>query len=225
VTLDFGRNESEASDVVRGVRQALATGKHVTDLAFDTAYPPDVRAVSAQYWTPYAVARRAAELLVVSPSTLVLDVGSGAGKLCVVGAATTGARFVGVEHRPSLVRVARRAAEALGVMGARFIPAPIQAIRWTAFDAFYLFNPFGENAFAADEQLDTTVELGRARYVRDVAFVERMLARVRVGVRVLTYHGFGGTMPDTFQRIVCERAGCDALELWLKTRSSSSVRH
>jgi predicted RNA methylase len=206
-------------DVLLRVRDALANGGHVADADFDAAYPRHVRAVSAQYWTPCAIARRAAELLVVDPSTQVLDIGSGAGKFCIVGAATTGARFIGVEHRPALVRVARRTAETFGVRGARFLPAPIQAIRWSAFDAFYLFNPFSENAFGLDEQLDRTVELSRARYFRDIAFVEKMLAMAPVGARVLTYHGFGGAMPNTFQPVLRERIGSDALELWLKTRA------
>lgn len=223
MTLAFQADELDYPDVVLRVRDALALDAHVADADFDAVYPPDVRAVSAQYWTPYAVARRAAKLLVTDRATRVLDVGSGAGKLCIVGAATTGARFFGVEHRSSLVRVARSAAEAFAVEGAEFIAAPIQHLLWSAFDAFYLFNPFAENAFAVDEQLDRTVELSRARYVRDICFVERMLAMTPTGTRVLTYHGFGGSIPDTFQLLLRERVGSDALELWLKTRPASGA--
>ncbi|MDB4995291.1 MAG: hypothetical protein JWM74_2723 [Myxococcaceae bacterium] len=222
MTLAF--EEPDYPDVVLRVRDALATGKHVADADFDAGYPPDVRAVSTQYWTPYAIARRGAELLVKDRATRVLDVGSGAGKFCIVGAATTGARFYGVEHRSSLVRVARSAAEAFAVAGAEFIAAPIQDVLWPAFDAFYLFNPFAENAFGVDEQLDRTVELSRARYVRDICFVEKMLAMAPAGTRVLTYHGFGGTIPDTFQLLLRERVGSDALELWLKTRPFMGTR-
>jgi SAM-dependent methyltransferase len=206
-------------ELVLRVREALANGGAVADADFDAVYPRDIRTVSPQFWTPYAIARRAAELLVVDPSTHVLDVGSGVGKLCIVGAATTGARFTGIEHREALVQVAQKTAETYGVERARFIAAPIDAVPWTAFDAFYLFNPFAENSFEAGEHLDTTVELSRARYFRDIAFVEEMLARAPVGARVLTYHGFGGAMPNTFQPVLRERIGTDALELWLKTRA------
>jgi SAM-dependent methyltransferase len=212
-------------EAILKVRDAFARGERVDDADFDAVYPADVRAVSAQYWTPYAVARRAAELLVVDGTTRVLDVGSGVGKFCIVGAATTRAQFVGVEHRPALARVAREAAEDLGVDRARFVPAPMQAIRWTAFDAFYLFNPFAENAFARSEQLDRTVDLSRTRFCRDIAFVERILATIPVGARVLTYHGFGGVMPDTFQPVLRERCGSDCLELWLKTRAFTLPAH
>ncbi len=212
-------DETVNLETLLAVRDALAGGRDVADADFDVVYPRKVQARSSQFWTPFAVARRAAELLVVDTSTHVLDVGSGVGKLCIVGAATTGARFTGIEHRGSLARIARKAAETYGVRGTRFIAAPMQRIRWASFDAFYLFNPFAENAFGVDEQLDRTVELSRSRYFSDIAFVEEMLAMARVGARVLTYHGFGGAMPNTYQPVLRERIGTDALELWLKTRA------
>jgi SAM-dependent methyltransferase len=212
-------DESVNVELLLRIREALAKGEPVADADFDGVYPREIRAVSSQFWTPCAIARRAAELLVVDRSTHVLDVGSGVGKLCIVGAAATGARFTGIEHREALVQVARRAAETYGVAGARFIAAPMQEIAWTPFDAFYLFNPFAENSFEVGEHLDTTVELSRARFFRDIAFVEEMLTRAPVGARVLTYHGFGGAMPNTFEPVLRERIGTDALELWLKTRA------
>ena len=212
-------DETVNVDALLEVREALASGGDVADADFDAVYPRKVQARSSQFWTPFAIARRAAELLVVDCSTRVLDVGSGVGKLCIVGAATTGARFTGIEHRASLVRIARKAAETYGVRGTRFVAAPMQKIRWASFDAFYLFNPFAENAFGVDEQLDRTVELSRSRYFSDIAFVEEMLTTAPVGARVLTYHGFGGAMPNTYQPVLRERIGTDALELWLKTRA------
>ena len=41
------------------------------------------------HWTPVHVARRAAQFLVTGPETRVLDVGSGPGKFCLVGALAT----------------------------------------------------------------------------------------------------------------------------------------
>ncbi|HEX7669861.1 MAG TPA: hypothetical protein VF395_09770, partial [Polyangiaceae bacterium] len=88
------------------------------DAEFDVAYPPGIRAVSSSFWTPVSVALRAAELLVTTASSRVLDVGSGVGKFCIIGAAATGATFTGVEHRPRFVSVAERVADLFGVASA-----------------------------------------------------------------------------------------------------------
>ena len=67
----------------------VSRGEPVADAEFDLLYPRPVRPLSERFWSPIDVARRAAELLVVRPGTRVLDVGSGAGKFCVVGALTS----------------------------------------------------------------------------------------------------------------------------------------
>src|SRR5262245_28634990 len=105
----------------------LAGGRPICDEEFDRIYPEPLRRISAEFWTPVRVARRAAELLVEGvsqgrrQSLRVLDVGAGVGKLCAIGAITTGAAFTGVEHREALVASGRRALDGLGVRGARLV--------------------------------------------------------------------------------------------------------
>jgi hypothetical protein len=130
----------------------------------------------------------------------------------------TGASFIGLEQRVHLVRAACDAAFRVGVCGrATFVCGTLDAVRWSAFDAFYLYNPFAENLFPPRSRLDDTQVLSPGRFLRDVAATERALARVRVGSRVVTYHGFGGSMPSTFRLVHRERAGSDWLELWIKS--------
>src|SRR5207244_1254082 len=71
------------------VAAALRSGCPVADGVFDRMFPTELRFVSFQHWTPVAVARRAAELLVGAGARRLLDVGSGPGKFCIVGALTT----------------------------------------------------------------------------------------------------------------------------------------
>jgi SAM-dependent methyltransferase len=162
------------------------------------------------------VAIRAAELLVIDPATRVLDVGSGVGKFCIVGAAVTGARFTGIEQRGPLVQVARNTAERLGVAGASFVHGTFDAMRIEDFDAFYFFNPFQENVFSNDDRLDETVELCHERFIADVERAVSLLTCAAVGTRVVTYHGFGGEMPPTYRRMRRERRQTGYLELWIK---------
>jgi len=51
----------------------------------------------------------------------------------------------------------------------------------------------------------------------DVLAAEQLLGRARVGTRVVTYHGFGGVMPDSYRLALRERCYSGLLELWVKT--------
>ncbi|HEY0465790.1 MAG TPA: hypothetical protein VGC79_16365, partial [Polyangiaceae bacterium] len=53
------------------------------DSLFDAQFPRYVRERSAQYWTPVAVAARAAAIFREQGATRILDVGCGPGKFCV----------------------------------------------------------------------------------------------------------------------------------------------
>jgi SAM-dependent methyltransferase len=206
-------------DAFTSIRARLQRGARVSDRAFDAVYPPPLRKLSSTFWTPVAVAQRAVTLLVrdAGAHARVLDVGSGAGKLCLIGSIATGASFVGLERREHLVRAAERAAERLGAETCRFAHAQFETADVASFDAIYLFNPFEENLWRPSDRIDTTVELSVERYPQEVARAEVMLARARAGTRVVTYHGFGAPMPDDYaleHREPHRSGGC--LELWVK---------
>ncbi len=200
------------------IADALRRGEPVLDEDFDAVYPPAVRGAGSVYWTPLSVAARAATLLATDAVTRVLDVGAGVGKFCIVGAAVTQASFVGVEQRGHLVAIARAAALRLGVPTVRFEHGGLDAVDPAAFDAFYFFNPFEENTWDAEDQLDQSVVLSRQKFVEDVARAERLLAAARVGARVVTYHGFGGAMPDGYEHAHREPHPRSYLDLWIKKR-------
>ncbi len=189
----------------------------MSDSEFDEVFPSSARRVSFKFWTPVAVAQRAAWLLAQEGSGRVLDVGSGVGKLCLVGAATTDATFVGVEHRGHLIDAAREAAPRIGVSSAHFIHGTLDAVDASEFDAFYFFNPFEENLWTSDVQLDHTVALSESRFDADVKCAKRMLARARAGTRVVTYYGFGAAMPTGYVLRYQEPRRSSFLKLWVKT--------
>ncbi|HEX7601870.1 MAG TPA: methyltransferase domain-containing protein [Polyangiaceae bacterium] len=198
------------------VAEALKEGVAISDAIFDLVFPRAVRIVSSVFWTPVSVALRAAELLVVDRGTRVLDVGSGAGKFCVVGALATGASFTGIEQRAHLVAIAREAAQRLGAR-ASFVHGRLASDSLQDIDAIYFFNPFAENAFPPEDHLDHTVELSLDRALFDVELAERLLTGAKVGTRVVTYHGFGGDMPSTYTLQLTEKHRTDQLDLWVKT--------
>jgi hypothetical protein len=191
-------------------------GQDVTEEAFDIVYPKFIRRCSAHFWTPVEVATRAARFLAPSPLSRVLDVGSGVGKFCIVGALATGASFSGIEQRPNLVAVANRASGKLGAARTNFTVGTIEDVDWSLHDAFYFFNPFEENLFREQGCLDRAVILSEERFRSDVAFMEKVLAGVPIGTRVATFHGFGGRIPQGFELVDQQPHRGGVLRFWTK---------
>jgi hypothetical protein len=52
----------------------------------------------------------------------------------------------------------------------------------------------------------------------DVAAAEKFLAGARVGARIVTYCGFGGRIPDDYERLAHEAWEGGALEVWKNGR-------
>ncbi len=147
----------------------------------------------------------------------MLDVGSGVGKFCIIGAASTGATFVGVEHREHFVAVARDAARRIGAQTAHCIHGTLDAVDAADFEGFYFFNPFEENLWGPDGQLDQTVPLSEARFSIDVERARWMLVQAPVGARVVTYHGLGDALPRGYVLARKEFHRSGYLHLWVKT--------
>jgi SAM-dependent methyltransferase len=189
------------------------------DAVFDAVYPAWIRRLSRHFWTPVAVARRAAELLECSGAHRVLDVGAGAGKFVLTAArAAPRLEWVGVEHRPHLVEAARRAHARLAVPNARFCTGDVTTTSWTEFDAFYFFNPLAENLFAHEDQIDDQAELTAARFIHDVHCVEGRLREARLGTLIVSYHSATVRIPGSYELEASEPAGTDWLRLWRKHR-------
>lgn len=189
------------------------------DARFDALYPLSIRLSSARFWTPIAIARRAAEIFRARGVRRVLDVGSGAGKLAIVAAcAAPDILFEGVEHRPRLVAAARRVARRLMVENVHFRVGDATDVSWEGFDGVYLFNPFAENLWPREARIDQRVALGPARFAHEVDRVERALRDARPGTCVVTYNGIGCPIPGTYDLAVVEHAGTeDTLRTWIKS--------
>jgi ubiquinone/menaquinone biosynthesis C-methylase UbiE len=186
-------------------------GMSTTDHAFDQLVPEDLRHLSQVHWTPVDVAIRAASLLAPGPHMRILDIGSGVGKLCAIGALSSAGTWCGIERYEALVAASRRLTRALGV-GDRthFVQGDALAIDWTEFDALYLYNPFELPVFSDADADRQTIDFSIT-----VARVQDQLAALRGGTRVLTLHGFGGIMPSSFELLYQERVPVVGLDLVL----------
>jgi predicted RNA methylase len=196
----------------------IRAGGQPEDEVFDRFLPIRLRVVSGMFWTPLVVAARPAEWFTELGVRSVVDIGSGVGKYCIAAALGGACRFTGLEQRPRLVIAAGRLARRFRVDDrVRFIAGTLDPGNAPAADAYYLYNPFGENRFGPEAHLDEDVELGEERYRRDIASVEQLLDRAPAGTCVVTYNGFGGQVPDGYTQIRVDRTLPNMLRMWQKS--------
>jgi SAM-dependent methyltransferase len=162
---------------------------------------------------------RAASLLCVGKNTRVLDVGSGVGKVCSIGALFGEGTWFGVEHHAALVDSSADLARSLGVASrTRFLQADAFSIDWSEFDALYFYNPFELQLFHdVDHHASPAKQAGR---------VQQRLAAMPNCTRVVTLHGFGGVMPASFELLYHELipgVGLD-LAMWIQRARRVGVR-
>jgi hypothetical protein len=129
---------------------------------------------------------------------------------------------MGVDRRELLVQDARALAIRQGLENVRFECGNAFDCPWDEFDGFYFFNPFAENLAPAKERFDTSVELSRSRFLKDVQRVETNLRALRPGSLLVTYHGLGGPIPSSFAILGDEVVGTDHLRTWVKTSTQDA---
>lgn len=194
-------------------------GRCPPDRAFDSFLPQDLKIASSDFWTPLAVALQAARWLDELEVQRVVDIGSGPGKFCVAVALASRCELMGLEHRARLVGVARSLARQFGVKDrASFQQASLDDGSLPSAEAYYLYNPFAENLFGPGGYLADDVELSCERYALDINKAQNAFRRAPRGTLVITYNGFGGCMPASYEPIRIERELPCVLRMWKKSR-------
>jgi len=205
----------------QSLAKKLLDGSEVSDEAFDVIFPEAIRRLSAMHWTSVAAAIRAAKLCVYKPGTSVLDVGSGVGKFCLIGALVTDGYFVGVEQRELFVDLSTSLAKRLKIKRTHFLLNNMVHIDWTDFDSIYLYNPFYENIEPLIH-IDSEVDLDPALYEYYAKMVTDKLSILKVGTRVLVLNDYGGMMPSTYKLMGAEKFDRVILKAWEQTESIQS---
>jgi hypothetical protein len=185
----------------------------VTDKEFDSIYTFDIHNASEIHFTPVDVSIAAARYLAEVTGTRVLDVGSGAGKFCIIGASCTAGFFTGVEMRQSFNQAASDISEMYGLTNVEFLQANITAVIFTDYDAFYIFNPFQENISISD-RINDEIPLNKSNYSEYSLYVRNQLDTMPPGTRLVTYFSNCKEIPDSYQLLGSEFSG--KLKFWEK---------
>lgn len=178
--------------------EKLKLNLDVKDAEFDSIYPARIRKVGRRQWTPIAVAKAAAKYLGEIPGTRVLDIGSGVGKFCMVGACQTQSHFTGVEQRLQLVEISNELKYHYGLENLSYLHANITEVPFAEYDAFYFFNSFYEN-IDRTALIDSTTKRGIDFYYLYTRYVCGQLEKMPVGTRLVAYWSQLQEVPGSYR--------------------------
>ncbi len=186
----------------------------IADEDFNGIYPESIQQLAKRHWTPVEVAKQAAEFLATFPGAKILDIGSGAGKFCLVGASSTHGKFIGIEQRKNLVDLSIEIATSRHLKNVQFIHANITEINFSDYNAFYFYNSFQEN-LEPDACIDTSISTEPIYYRHYSDYVSSELAKKPIGTRLVTYWSSLSEVPSNYKLQYATFEG--RLKFWEKT--------
>jgi predicted RNA methylase len=189
----------------------------IFDEDFDSLYEEPIKGLSAVQWTPVSVARRVMELLDLDAQDILLDVGSGVGKFCIIGAILSKAQIVGVEKRSALHSISKILRRDFKLKNLEFLIESMEKIDFRNFTAFYFYNPFYESLTARD-RIDRALPAGIHGFSNMVQYAKNQLSQMPIGTKVATYHSLGGKMPSSYICSHREFLVTGDLEIWIKQK-------
>jgi SAM-dependent methyltransferase len=192
----------------------------ITDDDFNLIYPQTISILAKKHWTSVAVAKVSSEYLVDKPGTRVLDIGSGAGKFCLVGASNTQGHFTGIEQRAELVDLSKRLADSYSIQNVKFIHSNITEIDFRRYDSFYFYNSFYENIDTAN-RIDDSVHLDKQLYQQYSTFLKAQFSELPIGTRLVTNCSPLTIIPNCFKLQYSMRGGL--LRFWEKIEDSKDL--
>ncbi|MFA6152014.1 MAG: class I SAM-dependent methyltransferase [Chitinophagaceae bacterium] len=187
-----------------------------TDFTFDSVYPDWIQALARQHWTPLHVIRQVTDFLTSGPPAKILDIGSGAGKFCLAAAHFAPQHyFYGIEQREYVLKEARSAQSAIGILNVSFIHGNFTKLDFRDFDHFYFFNSFYENLHE-EGRIDNHIEYSESLYNYYVRYLHKGLSVMKVGTKIATYHSLYREIPLSYDLVDSLEGG--NLNLWIKNR-------
>lgn len=185
----------------------------ITDAEFDSFYPVKLQKLSATHWTPVSVAKKALSFLTEDGRKTILDLGSGAGKFCLLAAACSNAEITGIEQRAQLIQQAKKIASQLQLQNLQFIQGDLIHLNFQDYDSFYFFNSF-EELINPKDKMDKEEELDIEAHQIKIEEIKKKFEQLKKGTRIVTYCGECHEIPESYLLIKSENKG--KLKFWEK---------
>ncbi len=192
----------------------LRIQKNIPDEEFDAIYPFEIRELSERHWTSVFVAKTASDFLCNQRPVKILDIGSGAGKFCFVGAALhPSSQFYGVDIRENFVDLSNELKEKYNVSNSSFFQQDVLKMNLLGYDGIYFFNSFQEKidyTCAIDDSSSVSTE----QYIAYTKHIFTELNKVPAGTKLVTYFSEGFCVPNSFRLLATHFDG--ELKFYLK---------
>ncbi len=168
-----------------------------TDDDFNSIYPLDIQNNSDRHWTPVDVAKTASNYLVQKANCRVLDIGSGVGKFCMVGASHTKGIFHGVEQRRWMVDLSNELAWFYKMENVKYFNMNMLNFPIKEYSSFYFFNSFHEN-IDRSALIDNTIGASESHYKKYSSYLFDQLQLTRKGSLLATFWVRAEKIPTCF---------------------------
>lgn len=167
------------------------------DKDFDSLLPAEIRQKADIHFSPIDVIERCIEFFEENNVSNVLDIGSGVGKFCIVGAHLSDMHFTGIEIRQSLHLVGQNILEQTKKTSVNLLNMNITEVPFGQFDGFYYFNPFFEN-IAEEGQIDHKLSTKVQNFNHYTTYVEIALNAAPAGSCLASYWTPHSAIPPSF---------------------------
>ncbi len=217
----FEKDFRKAPRLPKHFESLLAKESEIADLVFNSILPSYYRSVATIHWTPVPIIKLIAEMLSdAHENTRFLDIGSGCGKLCIILSYLTKMQIVGIEQRKDLYDIAHRIKTENGLSNVSFKHGNFMDFEdWDSYDVIYLYNPFQEHITEIEGmRIDDNIEFARKYFTEYINGVFWQLCFAKPGKKMITYHGYGGRVPDTWKLLKSYVFDGSDLSFWEKVR-------
>lgn len=211
----------EKPPIISELTKTLITSNtDVEDAIFDCLLPRFYQSASATHWTPIKAVKQMADFISdCDENSKFLDIGSGCGKLCVLLSLLTKMNVYGIEQRKDMFKVAQKIKSTNSLQNVHFIHGNMLDIDWSFFDIYYLYNPFQEHITDFDDmRIDQKIAFDKKYYAMYTSEVFRQLCWAKRGKKLITFYGYGGSIPDSWRLIQNRVIGYGDLSMWEKIK-------
>lgn len=199
----------------------LRIHKNIPDEQFDAIYPFEIRELSDRHWTSVYVAKLSAGYLCNQKNVKVLDIGSGVGKFCLVGATLhPKSDFYGVDIRQNLINISNSIKTKYAIPNTSFFQKDVLQMDFSGYDGIYFFNSFQEK-IDKTSVIDRHSEISVDMYMTYVNHIFNELNKVPVGTKLVTYYSEEFYVPKTFKLISTHIKG--ELKFYLKDMEANEI--